>query len=314
MRTIKLYAKFAKMCENNRLLGSTNGHEPILHITSHALAGREATKMAKQKTAQQGALRKKRAYRLEFDGWVLQGMVGLMALAGVAIFYLGYLTGQGTRKPVLPVLISQQQAPSPPAVNGNLLQPGRLSINQALSTPPTNEWIDSNGKRVQDTTQLLESARKLLSKNQSQTPPNALSQKKVPARALPAAPRGIRSNTLATAVPTSQNKPRPKPDQIPKNLASKGRTVAIPAAKSASAAFYTVQVFSSTQRGHAKNLATRLTKMKFHEVRLNQFQSSKGQVWHRVRVGRVKTRAQAQVLSNNLRQRTGLKNLQIIQP
>ena len=281
--------------------------------------------------AQSVSTKAKRAYRLEFDRWVLQSMIGLLTVAGLGIFYLGYLTGQGSRRPVVPVLVSQQQTPTPPAIDNSALKPSNLSINQALSRRPVERY-DGNAKQLQATTRLLESTKKLIANNQQQSAQGRATRQNNAVRAARSAttakvkpsqpnPQGRAGNTsqggasVATQPPprkASSPKAASPPSTVKKGSPEHAKAAQLAQPRQAGRS-YTVQVFASPQRVRATNLVSRLTSMKFEAVRLNQLQTSEGKVWHRVRVGRFKTRAQAKAFSKTIRKRTGLKDLRVLE-
>ena len=290
--------------------------------------------MANERASRGAASPPKRTYRLEMDGWVLQGLIGLMAVTGVAVFYLGYLTGKGVRGPAAPLLISSATQ-TPPALEQNLLKPRQLSINKALSATPSQkrlEKVTPAGEKFDNTEKLLLQAQKILAKRQiSNAQPNKTKNavSKAPAAKKTTAPPSAVKQAAAPAAQPPRvavpAKPNPKqPLQAGKALIKPGSAVppvaqskAKPPAKKARVAqkkrgTYTVQVFSSTNREHAQNLAKRLKNMKY-AVYLNQFQSAEAKVWHRVRVGRLKTRAAANALSKDILKRTGLKQLRVLE-
>ena len=240
----------------------------------------------------------RRAYRLEMAGRTAALLLGLLALTGLVIFYLGVLTGKGLRDPNAP---ASADATAPAADSG--LKPGvtPTALNHALTAQNGQiEGLKSDESSAnQQTQQLLSRAKQEL----------ALEE---------VAPKPA---TAATPSPTSksttQSTPKPAPAQPAAPAAPQSKPgqaaarSAHPAASATSAeGGYTVQVFSSPQQQSAQEIASDLKKKGFPAY-INQFQAADKRIWFRVRVGKG-SRQEAESLAGKIRQSSTLQDLRVL--
>lgn len=210
--------------------------------------------------------RARRAYRLEMEGRTLMLLVGLMALTGLVVFYLGVMTGRALRDPNLSVATATVQEATPTADEGAPSGSG-LGFNEALT--------GGEGSLKTDGAQVTERTRELLSRAEQQLDLEEVTPKK---------PQPVTAPTVKQ--PSAPSAAAPKRPSQP-------QAGVLPAGE------FTVQVFSSREQARAQELMRTLQSKGFPSY-LNRFESTDKQVWYRVRVGKT-TRDEAEVLSSRLK-------------
>ncbi|MBI3993932.1 MAG: SPOR domain-containing protein [Candidatus Lambdaproteobacteria bacterium] len=263
-----------------------------------------------------------RTYRLEMEGRTLMLLVGLLALTGLVVFYLGMLSGMGLRDantaaPVAGLVPATPSAASGPNAQGaaqptgeEALKPESLSFNQSL----TGDKAALEGLRITDsgvtqrTEALLTRAERELVLEEVPVPKQPLAagpaapQVVKPSAAAPAAPQVARPSAAAPAA-SRANAATPAPARQPQ--APTAPQAAAPTANGDGA--YTVQVFSSQHADNAQELVSNLRRQGFNAY-MNQFQAANSKTWYRVRVGRGATKAEAETLKERLMREANIKS------
>lgn len=239
----------------------------------------------------------RRAYRLEMAGRTAVLLLGLLALTGLVIFYLGVLAGKGLRDPNQPAADAAGSAPaaqSKPA-------PAPTALNEALTaqTGRIEGLKTEESAASQQTQQLLTQAKQQLDMEElpakAAAPAGGTTAQSAPKRGLPAPvqPAPQKKAPPAAAKPAS-------PD-----------LAAHPAAPASDAqGAYTVQVFSSPQQQSAQEILSEL-KRKGFPAYLNQFQAADNRTWYRVRVGKG-SRQEAENLAVRLRRHSTLHGMRVL--
>ena len=231
-----------------------------------------------------------RTYRLEIEGRTLMLFVGLLALTGVVVFYLGMLSGMGLRdaNTAAPVAGLVPAKPSTQQTGDEALKPETLSFNESL----TGDKAILEGLKItesgvtQRTEALLSRAERELVLEEVPVPKQPLAAAPaVPQVAKPAAPAAASRATNAAPAQARQ----PQAPATPR--------VSRPATNEDGA--YTVQVFSSQNANNAQELVSSL-RLKGFNAYMNQFQAANNKTWYRVRVGRGATKAEAEALKQRL--------------
>lgn len=236
--------------------------------------------------------RTRRLYRLELDGRTMLLMVGLLALTGVVVFYLGMLSGMGMRgadefPPVASI------TPTPPA------QPGdeTLTFNRNLrSDDQTPERLNvSDGRLSRRTNELISQAQRELVLEE-------VAPQRVPITTAPTQPQAAKPTLPRTAPPTVPQTAQP--------AAPRRHPIASTSNTSTSNGVYTVQVFSSRSLDKAQSLITKLKRQGFSAY-LNQFKAAGSKTWFRVRVGRT-NRQSAETLKQRLIKEAKLRDPNVL--
>lgn len=224
--------------------------------------------------------RSSRAYRLEMEGRTILFLVSLLILTGLVLFSLGVVAGMGMRDPAAEAPLATAPAPEPETP-----PPGEtLSFNEGVNTAePVIEGLQRDqGQASGHTEKLLKQAEKVLTLEE------------VPSKSVPNPGASVPNPPPAASAPQAAT-----PEASP------------PAAQPpASTVRYAVQVFSSRHRSNAQELVARLKKLGFSPY-LNQYQSSDGTTWYRVRVGK-NPRPEAEQLVRRLRDEANMKAPQIV--
>ena len=242
----------------------------------------------------------RRAYRLEMAGRTVVVMLGLLALTGLVIFYLGVLAGKGLRNPNQPAAVPSASAPAPPSKPA----PTPTALNEALTaqTGRIEDLASDESAASRQTDQLLTEGKQ------------QIDMEELPAK--PTAPPAPGAGTVAESGPkraaTAPLPPAPRHKAPPAaaNPAS-ANPLAHPAAPAAEGqGAYTVQVFSSPQQQSAQEILAEL-KRKGFPAYLNQFQAADHRTWYRVRVGKG-SRQEAENLAVRLRRHSTLHGMRVI--
>ena len=238
----------------------------------------------------------RRAYRLEMAGRTVALMLGLLALTGLVVFYLGVITGKGLRDPNQPA--TAIGAPPAPAADTKPA-PTPTALNQALTAQ--NGQIEGLKKEESAANQHTQ---QLVSRAKQQIEMEEVPSKSAPAVAASSAPPAV----SAPAHPVAAKK-------VPPAAAKTATAPSKPAAHSSAPAAapeesYTVQVFSSPQRQSAQDVVSDL-KAKGFPAYINQFQAADRRTWYRVRVGKV-SKQEAETLAAKLRQHSTLQDLRVL--
>lgn len=231
----------------------------------------------------------RRLYRLELDSRTMLLMVGLLALTGVVVFYLGMLSGMGMRSAdEFPLVASI--SPTPPA------QPGdeTLSFNRNLrSDSQAPERLNVTDGRLSKRT------RELLSQAQRELVLEEVSPPRLPKTTAPLQPQVARPSL-----------PRIAPPAAPQTAAPQRQPSVSARNASTSSGVYTVQVFSSRSQDKAQSLVTKLRRQGFSAY-LNQFKAVDRSTWFRVRVGRT-NRQSAESLKQRLIKEAKLRDPNVL--
>jgi cell division protein FtsN len=219
-------------------------------------------------------------------------MLGLLALTGLVVFYLGVVTGKGLRDPNLPVT---SNATAPASAADAKTAPVPTALNQALTAQ--NGQIEGLKK---DESTANQQTQQLLSRAKQQ-----VEMEEVPAKPAPAI-ASAKPAESATAPSAPQKKPAPAPA---KTAPAKPVARSAPSA-SVSEETYTVQVFSSPQQQSAQDVVAEL-KTKGFPAYINQFQAADRRTWYRVRVGKG-SKQESDALAARLRQQTTLQDLRVL--
>jgi cell division septation protein DedD len=235
-----------------------------------------------------------RAYRVEMGGRSVLISLGLAILTGLVIFYMGVLTGKGSRIAETPQLepSAELSADQPKGGDRNLA----FSESLLQDKPVVEDLWQTHQQAARETQDLLARAQRELTVEEVPAPALAKPAASPPAQSAP--PVQPRAETPAAA--------RPSPATAP----AVGRQE--PAAQTAARdeGIYTVQVFSSKSRDSAVSLVNKLKGLGFAAY-LNQFQDSGRHTWYRVRVGKT-NRAEAERLKSSLQERASLKSPQVL--
>jgi|SRR5579863_3500721 len=225
----------------------------------------------------------RKAYRLEMAGRTVALLLGLMAVTGLVIFYLGVITGKGLRDPNAPVTADAAATPAP--ANATAV-PAANALNHALTAQNGQiEGLKSDESAAdQQTQQLLTRGKQELALEDVTQRPDAKTASQPATKPAPAKP----------AAPSET--PQKKPAVAAKATNSEGG--------------YTVQVFSSPQKQNAQEIVSDLKKKGFPAY-LNQFQAADKRTWYRVRVGKG-SRQEAETMANKLRQASTLQDLRVL--
>lgn len=216
-----------------------------------------------------------KTYRLDMEGRTIVMLVGLLALTGIVIFYLGMLSGKGLRDANSGAQVAGLIRTQPATT---ATQPESLTFNQAINAdnPAIDELKITEDRIAKRTEALLSRAERELVLEEVPLPNRPVA----PAVSRPAA--STRSNTrIATPTAPKSNPPAP-----------------VKLASSKSSGVYTVQVFSSQNSTKAQDLVSNLRRKGF-DAYMNQFQAANNKTWFRVRVGR-NTKSIAESLKQRL--------------
>jgi len=266
------------------------------------------------------ASRMQRTYRIEMGGRTVLVALSLALLTGLVVFYLGVLTGKGSRtaeKPIPEGTPAGAQTGQPAGTD-----PGKLAFSDALlkDKPVVEDLLKNQQQTTQQTQDLLTRAQRELTVEEVPAPGLATARRDAapgaqpPAALVPAAQPQTGTQPRNTAQPQTAAQPQvnaPAHRDAPAQPAARP-----PANKPAAAArgdegLFTVQVFSSQSRESASQLVNRLKGMGFSAY-LNQFQDASRVTWYRVRVGKT-NRSDAERLKSNLEQKANLKTTQVLQ-
>jgi len=264
------------------------------------------------------ASRMQRTYRIEMGGRTVLVSLTLAVLTGLVLFYMGVLTGKGSRTAEGPMsgnaTLTLQESPA----QGT--EPGKLAFSEALlkDKPVVEDLLKNQEQTSQQTKDLLARAQRELTVEEVPAPGLAAARREAPSAASPQSPalaqRGTPAANSPAAAREDESQARNPPHrEMPATPAAAARP---PASKAAAAArgdgeLYTVQVFSSQSRENATQLVNRLKGMGFSAY-LNQFQDAAKVTWYRVRVGKT-NRSEAEQLKSSLEQKANLKTMQVLQ-
>jgi cell division septation protein DedD len=233
----------------------------------------------------------RRAYRLEMAGRTVALLLGMLALTGLVVFYLGVVTGKGLRDPNQPAP-ADGAAPAPAAESKSA--PAATALNQAL----TSQTGQIEGLK-KDESAANQQTQQLLSRAKQQ-----IEMEEVPAKPAPPA------NSAATAQPAPQKKAAPTAKPAAARPAAAKPAAAKPAPPVPAGEAYTVQVFSSPQRQSAQDVVSDL-KSKGFPAYINAFQAADRRTWYRVRVGKG-SKQEAETVAAKLRQQSTLQDLRVL--
>jgi len=233
----------------------------------------------------------RRAYRLEMAGRTVALLLGMLALTGLVVFYLGVVTGKGLRDPNQPAP-ADGAAPAPAAEAKSA--PAATALNQAL----TSQTGQIEGLK-KDESAANQQTQQLLSRAKQQ-----IEMEEVPAKPAPPA------NSAATAQPAPQKKAAPPAKPAAAKPAAARPAAAKPAPPVPAGEAYTVQVFSSPQRQSAQDVVSDL-KSKGFPAYINAFQAADRRTWYRVRVGKG-SKQEAETVAAKLRQQSTLQDLRVL--
>jgi len=263
------------------------------------------------------ASRMQRTYRIEMGGRTVLVSLSLAVLTGLVVFYMGVLTGKGSRTAQMPI----PEAVPTEAQSGLPVGPGKLAFSDALlkDKPVVEDLLKNQQQTTQQTQDLLARAQRELTVEEVPAPGLATARRdSAPGTQPPAASAPAKSQTgappqAAATVPNTaqqQTAAPPHRDAPAKPAARQPANKAEPAPSGAEGLF-TVQVFSSQSRESASQLVNRLKGMGFSAY-LNQFQDASHVTWYRVRVGKT-NRPEAERLKSSLEQKANLKTMQVLQ-
>jgi cell division septation protein DedD len=261
--------------------------------------------------------RPQRTYRIEMGGRTVLVSLSLAVLTGLVLFYMGVLTGKGSRTAETPAPEgTTSTAPSGAqsgAQSGKLTETdrGKLAFSEALlkDKPVVEDLLKNQQQTTQQTQDLLARAQRELTVEEVPAPGLAT------ARREPAPPAAAATATAPAALAPSA----PSQAKVPPHREAPAKPAAAaqqPANKPAAAAhgddgLFTVQVFSSQSRESAAQFVNRLKGMGFPAY-LNQFQDAGHATWYRVRVGKT-SHSEAERLKSSLEQKANLKTIQVLQ-